>query len=534
MVSELLLLEKGKEYFGKKDYSKAEVVFKKVLRIAPNDDQAHFELGKIYYVREKYLSAIEEFKKTIDLNQKSVFAHLLLSKCYKAQKMYYESIEEFKKVLKLGFQDENIHKELAELYRALGKFNLAATELSNALRMGYDDKEYRSDLDCIYRDQINLIQSYNFEGNYSRALKEAEGASRLIPDENPLYQNMLLNEMEISQKKISLASKVRGLTVTLTNKCNLACIMCKTRNIPWEVPQKTIKKIISLFPYLERIMWQGGEAFLFDGFKELLKEAGRFPMRQVIATNGLLIDEEIAEIMVKSNVELTFSVDGATKEVYEHIRRGAKFEKVIEKVNLINELRERLNPRMQTRLNVLIMQANYHQVEQFLEFAKKYKFNVLFFNSVGCDFKNFRENVFYYNQDKEVLRYINKVRLKITKKAQEYGVRLENWLPSFDFFNQDKVKATEIEGANPSRNDKLFCHAPWQRLYIDCGGKVRPDCLCLYDSYVGDVLESSLEEIWNGEKIREYRTRIVNQDYQNFCNPDCVWGRVPAKNLKFV
>ena len=74
---------------------------------------------------------------------------------------------------------------------------------------------------------------------------------------------------------------------------------------------------------------------------------------------------------------------------------------------------------MDTRLNVLIMRANCHQIEEFLDFAKKYEFTTLFFNSAGCDFMNLKENIFYYNRDPEVLARLTKIRDNVIKKAIE-------------------------------------------------------------------------------------------------------------------
>jgi len=127
----------------------------------------------------------------------------------------------------------------------------------------------------------------------------------------------------------------------------------------------------------------------------------------------------------------------------------------------------------------------------------------------------------------------------LANKAREYNIRLENWLPSSEFLDQAQIKPQAIEADKTQsrqvgKNDKLFCHVPWQRLYIDCEGSTRPDCLCPTEKHIGNILENTLEEMWNGEKIKEYRKRIINNEYQNFCNPDCVFGRVLEKNLKFV
>jgi MoaA/NifB/PqqE/SkfB family radical SAM enzyme/Flp pilus assembly protein TadD len=512
------------------------------------DEQSYFELGSIYYKQQKYELAVTKLEKAIQLTSDYIFAHLLLAKSYKAMEKYSESINEFKKVLEYGYRDENIHKELADMYKILNNFELAVAELKKAMENGYDMKLFQSDLNSLYHKQIRLIQYYNSKGSYSKALQEIDSVYRLTYPEDGNLQNIILNEKEIAQKKVVLCSKIRSLTFTLTNRCNLRCLMCNTRKKPWDLPSKTKKEIIKILPYLERIMWQGGEAFMYEDFEELLDEASKFSIRQVLATNGLLINERIAKKLVQYNVELTFSIDGTTKDVYERIRIGSNFDKVLKNLNLINKLKEKLNPNMKTRLNVLIMRTNYHQIEDFLDFAKQYKFSTLFFNAAGCDFKDFKENIFYYNFEPDIMAFINKIRDRISEKADRLNISLENWLPSESFLMQKRVQDMQqgvsldkhrftINGENAENcdaNTELFCHSPWQRLYIDCGGEVRPDCLCLTHNIVGNISENTLEEIWNGNRMKEYREKIISKSYQDFCNPDCVLGRIPKRNLKYI
>jgi MoaA/NifB/PqqE/SkfB family radical SAM enzyme/Tfp pilus assembly protein PilF len=530
------LLELGKQYLRKKDYACAFNKFKEIIERHPTNDEAHFELGKIYLLQEKYDLAREALLRARELNPASLFTHLLLAKAYKHSGQKENAIEEFKKVIDLGYKEENIAKELSDIYRELGDYESSINFLRKALDYGYNLERFNKDLDQLYWEGIRSLQNYNFRGEYYKAIEGADKISDLILKDNLMLQNIVHNEKEIAQKKITLRSRVRSLTFTLTNRCNLNCLMCNTRKISWELPLRAKREIIKLLPHLERIMWQGGEAFLYEDFEELLDTAARFPIRQALATNGLLIDQRIAEKLVRYNVELTFSIDGVTKEVYEHIRPGADFEKVLEKVNLINYLRQKNNSKMKTRLNVLIMRANYHQIEDFVEFAKKYKFDTLFFNSVGCDFKGSRENVFYHYRDPDILAFINEISERVTKKAEELGVRLENWLPSVKFFVESENRAsagyrTRVGDEGPA---KLFCHAPWQRLYIDCGGWVRPDCLCLPQRPVGNLSDNSIEGLWNCQEIKEYRKRIVERAHQDLCNPDCIFGRVPERNLKYV
>ena len=124
--------------------------------------------------------------------------------------------------------------------------------------------------------------------------------------------------------------------IVLSNKCNLACIMCRAIQNKWEFPQERLKEIKELFPYLERILWQGGEILLLPYFKDLLKESLKYPnIKQAILTNFQLADEEIINLIVRNNIELRISIDGVEKNIYEKIRRGGSFQKLIDILNSI-------------------------------------------------------------------------------------------------------------------------------------------------------------------------------------------------------
>ncbi|MBU1125641.1 MAG: radical SAM protein [Candidatus Omnitrophica bacterium] len=550
MNNEFDLIKEGKLCVERSLYQRAEELFKQAIALNSGNSEAYAELGKVYYIQGHFPDCRTHLEKAIQIDGENTCAYFLFAKAYKEEGRFPEALQGFKKAVELNTRQgivpletitEQCHRELSALYYRQRDFSAAAEELRKARMCGCPQETYQEQLQQLYRGQIRVLGELNFTGEYEKASDESVRAEEFIGPESPMFYNMVRNEADISSKKIELGGNVRALTVTLTNKCNLACIMCKTHYKPWDLPVKCIEEIVGLFPYLERVMWQGGEVFLYEGFREMLKEAARFPMRQIIATNGILINRELAEILVKSNVELTFSIDGATKEVYEHIRQGARFEQVLASVEWINQMRETYNPTMQTRLNVLVMRSNYHQIEGFLDFAKKYRFTTVFFNSTGEDFQNARENVFCYARDDEVVRYLDTIRNKVACKAKEYGIRLENWLPTPGFLDKaqaethsSQISSQEKEAVPQEKKNILLCHAPWQRMYVDCGGTVRPDCLCPTDRPIGSITENTFAQLWNGEKMKEYRSKILSNQAEGFCNPDCVFGRVAPVNLKFV
>jgi len=308
--------------------------------------------------------------------------------------------------------------------------------------------------------------------------------------------------------------------------------MCEVRKIPWEIPRKVVKEIIHLFPYLRKIIWQGGEVFLLDYFKDLIGEANKFPnLTHEITTNGHLITEEWIEIINKIKLDLNISIDGVTEETYEYIRKGSKFSDLLRTLNLINEAREKGRNKILV-LIATVMKSNYHELERFIDFARKYRFDRVLLQPIKGNFDN-EENIFYHN-DKKALQYIEEVKKRMKKEAWEAGIEFAEWLPTSSGSKQN-APCAEAKEKNfvEHKGDRLFCYAPWQQMFIEWGGSVYPHCLCIQDGLnenkeVGNVLEDTLSEIWNGESMQVFRKKIMENDFLNSCNPDCLSGLICA------
>lgn len=336
--------------------------------------------------------------------------------------------------------------------------------------------------------------------------------------------NKILNDEEIGQHKVKLKSFTRSLVVTLCSQCNVDCIMCEVKNTKWEIPQKTIEEIIEFFPYLENLIWQGGEIFLLNYFENIFNEAAKFKeMRQTIVTNGLLITEKWARKLVENNIELAFSVDGVTKDIYEHIRRGAKFDDVIKGINIINDARKKFDSGyMSLRLHVVIMKSNYLQLEGFVDFAKEYGFDTIHLMPMWGNPNN-AENIFS-QKDAQALEYINSANNIIEEKARRYNIKLLNSLPINHRCLSDRNNQEDNKNYPQIEENKLFCLLPWHQLNIDPGGGVRPGCLCVKP--VGNILEDNLKDLWNNQLMQLYRKKIINEDCYQWCNTACLSGQI--------
>jgi len=521
---EALHIEIGKFYHTQGKYTQAMEELKKAIGMNPKNELAHFELANVYLKIKDDSLAEREYKKALELDPRFCGASLELGKFYHyRQRRINLAIVEFERVLRESPENWEANCELGKIYKKKGAYKLAAEKFERASEAKPDHELIYFELGKVYRD-LNMPDL---------AIKEFGRVLTIGNNNNDVFiKNKVLNEIEITEKKLILESKARAMVAMITNKCNLRCIICDIWKTSWQASQKTMDEIVKLFPYIEDMVWEGGEVLLMKGFEEILSEAARYPhLKQVIFTNGLLFTERIIEKLFRGRVDIVFSIDGVTKETYEYIRRGGKFDRLLRNLSMIKEAKEKYGGTIETYFNSVIMKSNYFEVEEMVDFAKEYNFNAVTLTPIRGDFGE--ENVFE-NNDTAALEYIKKITPKITRKAYEYGIILNNWLPGMQeeaFGVQDKscknLNVNEIPSENKI-NKRIICYAPWQRLVLDSKGQVRPFVFCL-KKWIGNADQSSLEEIWNGEPMQEYRRKLIDHDYMDLCQPECISGQVAEK-----
>ncbi|MDD3729408.1 MAG: radical SAM protein [Endomicrobiaceae bacterium] len=413
------------------------------------------------------------------------------------------------------------------------------------MEKGYKNPyDYERDLQKLVNKIIIDIQEKNIESDTKRVIEIFNDVKNIkVPSGiQKRFDNILLNEYEIAERKTVLKSKIRRLYCAVTSFCNIKCIMCDIEKHKWELPERAIEEIIELMPYLENVMWQGGEVFFYKHFEKLMDSANLNKVNQEIVTNGLLLNEKNIHKLVEYNVDLGISIDGLTKDVYEYIRVGANFDKLIDNIKLLKKIK--LNNRLRKshlRLNVLVMKSNIEQIEFFPEFAAEYGFTRLCVNPFGPDFVS-QENIFHYNKSDKFKYKIMNIKEKLFEKCKYMNIELVDSLPSYRIMNEipsdkkeESVKKEDTKGEVENvTKTLLLCHAPWRKIFIDSDGTIMPECLCKREYSIGNISKNKIDEIWNNDNMQAYRQKIINGDQYVICKSDCTEGRIPSKVLKDV
>jgi len=138
-----------------------------------------------------------------------------------------------------------------------------------------------------------------------------------------------------------------NLYIETTNICNYKCRMCAAQNglkrpagfMDFELYKKVIDEAASIG--ISRVTPQiWGEPLLHPRFVEMVQYAKDKGMYVELTTNGLLMDEEMSRELLKTGVDsIVVSFHGFTPEGYERVHGMAGFEKVVENIKALHELK---------------------------------------------------------------------------------------------------------------------------------------------------------------------------------------------------
>lgn len=194
-----------------------------------------------------------------------------------------------------------------------------------------------------------------------------------------LYLSRILNKPLV---------KPQTVTLTLTTKCNLRCIMCdhwKLKNQE-ELSLNKIKSIIDQIKKwgIKEIELSGGEPFMRKDIWKIISYISSKNIGMNITTNGTLLNRrDIRKLFDYKINRLQISLDGLSK-AHDKIRgvKGA-YKKTIETVKVIDSMRKQKHSSMKINVTTVIMQQNLHDFVKLAHRIRKEAFDSITFQPVN-------------------------------------------------------------------------------------------------------------------------------------------------------
>lgn len=279
------------------------------------------------------------------------------------------------------------------------------------------------------------------------------------------------------------------LTLQTTDACNLDCPHCqipRAHKKPRMDEQVLERVVAELFPTLVELHPTNlGEPLTWPLFSKLCSEMDRHGVLLDLTTNGtLLTPERIAWIHpIARDVKVSF--DGAVRETFERLRRGASFDAVCINVRRLVEMLRDARARPIVALQMTLMRSNYRELPALVRLAAQ----------LGVQrVKAYHLFSFTEAMDNESLMHDLSVWPPVLEEALREGARL----------------GIELQCAEPEAQEgagtqgATACHLPWHETWIDVDGAVLP-CHSHGGDTAGNVLNEPFATLWNGPLYRSIR-----------------------------
>lgn len=292
------------------------------------------------------------------------------------------------------------------------------------------------------------------------------------------------------------------------SQCNFHCIMCQVSE--WGIGGRAedmtfegLKGFMEREPFLTEVKLHGmGDPFMNKVYNEMVRYLADQYIWVRTSTNASLlhINENYKKLIDAGIGEVQVSVDGATKDVFEKIRRGSNFKRIVDNCTMLNEYANS-KERPYTRMWVLVQEHNRHQIFEFIDIAQKMGFLRLSYSITLNDWG--QENWNIKNKNLQARQgFLEDEEHRLAEIAVKTGIDISVWKQA-DKYSTEKLKT--------------LCPWPFTRPYISCDLRVVPCCMIANPKIadLGDAKEFA--NVWNSPAYQSFRRAHMEGDIPKYC-----------------
>lgn len=288
-----------------------------------------------------------------------------------------------------------------------------------------------------------------------------------------------------------MSKKLNG-TVIVTYRCNAKCTMCNRYKVPSkpeeEISIETIKKLPEM--YFTNIT--GGEPFIRDDLKDIVRELLKKSDRIVISTNGFFTDRIVELCKEFPQVGIRISIEG--------------LEKTNNEIRGLDDGFNRGYTTLKKLVDMGMKDVGFGMTVQDRNTADLVPlYNIS--DELGMEFATASlHNSFYFVESNNII----KDRLTVAQNFEDLVNRLldsnspKKWFRAY--FNHGLINYIF------SQKRLLPCDMSFDTFFIDPYGDVMPCNGTKEKQVMGNLNRQSWEELWNSEQAEKVRSFVRNCD----------------------
>ncbi len=200
------------------------------------------------------------------------------------------------------------------------------------------------------------------------------------------------DEIDLKGSYSSMCENPQNGVVGFDSTCNLRCETCRNElyvatGEELKVNQKYVDIVKKEFlPNLKFLVLAGdGEVFASQTYKDIYTSPEAEKLQWIrLLSNGMLFNEKNWEELSRNKqakIMLTASIDAATKETYEAIRRNGNFDILKRNMEFASKLRK-TGELSYFRINFVVQKRNYREMTDFVKWGIDLNADEVFFTKI--------------------------------------------------------------------------------------------------------------------------------------------------------
>lgn len=190
--------------------------------------------------------------------------------------------------------------------------------------------------------------------------------------------------------------RIKTLTLQVNRKCNLQCKHClfadsisnSSEDVGTDADFIKLKRAIFILYKngLEYVLISLTEPLLYPHIYSLIKFCSSLNIRVEIITNGMLLSKiNITKLLENGLFALNISLEGITAKSNNFIRGINTFEKIIDSINILNNIKKELGLNTLLRVRLTLSTVNVSDAEEMPKYFNDLNIDELIINNISLE-----------------------------------------------------------------------------------------------------------------------------------------------------
>lgn len=295
-----------------------------------------------------------------------------------------------------------------------------------------------------------------------------------------------------------MEERLREIIISVTNRCNLRCMMCKiplqsSEEMTTDELKLLIDDAVNLNP--NSIVFSGGEPLLRKDILELIAYANHKKINTCLTSNGTLIDDAAAKELACAGIGvINISIEGP-EDIHDQLRGKGAFKKSVA------ALKSLAKNKIETTIATVVCGKNYKALPYVMELAHQFGVTTVKFQPFSEIFLGGENGKKGFFAPPHALKEIKKTIDETIKISREYKISTNpaSYLEVIPLYLCGLWEGDYRKG----------CSALKQSCPVSPEGNVYL-CWTLSNRPLGNVKKEKLSQIWSSPAHNLQRTVIQN------------------------